>query len=93
MPRASKVQAAQIEKARKLLRELPAKEIPKSREEAAATLAKEFQTALKKGYTAKDISELLQTENIPVSASLVKRCLAGKPPKKGSGVPPLDGSA
>ena len=78
MSRASKVQPEQIEKARKLLRELPAQETPKSKEEAVVALTKEFREALKKGYTTKEISKLLRAEDIPLSESLIKKTLAVK---------------
>lgn len=75
MPRASKVQPEQIEAARKILRELPAKKMPKSKKEAAKLLTKEFKSALKRGYSVKEISEILQAEGIGIPATAVKSSL------------------
>ncbi len=85
MPRASKVQPEQIEAARKILRELPAKEMPKSKKDAAKLLTKEFQSALKRGYSVKEISEILQAEGIGIPAAAVKSSLnerSGRTQKK-----------
>lgn len=72
MPRPSKIHPEQIDAARKMLRELPVKEGHKTSSEAALLLSKDFRAAFKKGYSAKDISELLKQGGIPISASVVK---------------------
>ena len=75
MARAQKITSEQIESARKVLQELPVKEVGKSKEDAAALLIKDIQAALKKGYTVREISQRIKQDGTPVSASLIKQCL------------------
>lgn len=72
MAKAIKVQPEQIASAKRILQELPVKESGKTRQEAAALLAKEVQAALNKGYTFKDISEALKADGVPLSAAMIK---------------------
>lgn len=72
MAKAIKIQPEQIASAKRILQELPAKESGKTRQEAAKQLAKDVQSALKKGYTFKDISEVLKADGIPLSAAMIK---------------------
>lgn len=72
------IQPEQIESARKRLRELPTKESRKTKEEAATALAKDIRHALKKGYSLRDISELLKSEGVPVPASLIRQTVPNK---------------
>lgn len=98
----AKLTAAQIERARTLLQELPEKDDRKTREEAAGLLEKDFRKALKKGYTPKELSAMLKNANIAIPAYLVKNFLtperepprpkALKPaPKKPAERAPADG--
>ena len=48
----------------KRLQKLPARETGKTREEALEILAGDFQEALKKGYSVKEIREILGEEGI-----------------------------
>ncbi len=72
MARAKRILPEQIESARKMLQALPAKETGKSKEEAAASLAREIQAALKKGYSLKELSGLVKKEGVGISASVMK---------------------
>lgn len=98
----AKLTAAQIERAKTLLQELPEKDDRKTREEAAGLLEKDFRKALKKGYTPKELSAMLKNTNIAIPAYLVKNFLtpeegaprpkAPKPaPKKPAERAPADG--
>ena len=52
---------------KKKLQKLPAKETGKTREEALEILAGDFQEALKKGYSVKEIREILGEEGITLA--------------------------
>ena len=77
MARAQKITLEQIEAARKTLQELPVKELGKSKEDAAYSLMKDIQTALKKGYSIKELSNSFKQGGILISASIIKRSLEG----------------
>lgn len=49
------------------LQKLPAKETGKTREEALELLAGDFQEALKKGYSVKEIREILGSEGVTLA--------------------------
>lgn len=51
----------------KRLQKLPARETGKTREEALEILAGDFQEALKKGYSVKEIREILGEEGITLA--------------------------
>ena len=72
MSKAVRFGPEQVAAARKLLQELPVKEKDKSKQELAAHLGRDIQAALKKGYSAKDLSELLKENGLGLSASLIK---------------------
>lgn len=78
MTKAAKISSEQIATARKLLQDLPHKEMPKTPEEAAVSLAKDFRKALRKGYTIKDISGILKREGIGIPASQVKEGVSSR---------------
>lgn len=52
---------------KKKLQKLPAKETGKIREEALEMLAEDFQEALKKGYSVKEIREILSEEGVTLA--------------------------
>lgn len=52
---------------KKKLQKLPAKETGKTREEALEILAGDFQEALKRGYSVKEIREILGEEGITLA--------------------------
>lgn len=72
MSKAVRFGPEQVAAARKLLQELPVKEKDKSKQELAAHLGRDIQAALKKGYSIKDLSELLKENGLGLSASLIK---------------------
>ena len=72
MASAPTIRPEQITRAKKLLQDLPEKENKKTRPEAAKLLEKDFRKALKKGYSAKEISAVLKNEGIIIPAYLVK---------------------
>ena len=77
MARAQKITLEQIESARKILQGLPAKELGRSKEDAAYSLVKDIQAALKKGYRIKEISNSFKQDGILISASVIKKSLEG----------------
>lgn len=54
---------------KKKLQKLPAKETGKTRAEALEILAGDFQEALKKGYSVKEIREILGEEGVTLALS------------------------
>ena len=71
----AKLRLEQIEKARRLLNDLPEKDDGKTREEAAEFLEKDFRKALKRGYTPKELSVMLKNAGIIIPAYLVEKFL------------------
>lgn len=69
------IRPVQIERARKLLQDLPEKDDRKTREEAAGLLEKDFRKALNQGYTPREISAMLKNANIVIPAYLVEKFL------------------
>ena len=67
------IRPQQIERARKLLQELPEKENRKTRPEAAGLLERDFKKAKEKGYTPRELSQMLKNEGIIIPAYLIKR--------------------
>ena len=57
----------------KKLQKLPTKETGKTREEALEMLAGDFQEALKKGYSVKEIREILGEEGVTLALSKVTK--------------------
>lgn len=70
-----KIRPGQIERAQKLLQDLPEKDNRKTREEAAEFLEKDFRKALQKGYTPKELSAMLKNAGIIIPAYLVEKFL------------------
>ena len=66
----------QIERARKLLQDLPEKEDRKTRLEAAELLERDFRKAKEKGYNPRELSQMLKNEGIIIPAYLIKRFFA-----------------
>ena len=73
MGQSAKIRPAQIARAKKLLQGLPEKDDAKTRHEAAKILEKDFQKAKKKGYTPKELRQILKNEGIIVPAYLIKQ--------------------
>ena len=72
MARAQRITQEQIESARRILQELPAKDAGKSKKEAVTLLAKELKKALRKGYEVNEICVALKNGGIKIPASLIK---------------------
>ena len=70
------IRPQQIERARKLLQNLPEKEDRKTRPEAAELLERDFKKAKEKGYSPKELSQMLKNEGIVIPAYLIKRFFA-----------------
>lgn len=70
------IRPQQIERARKLLQELPEKEDKKTRPEAAELLERDFKKAKEKGYNPRELSQMLKNEGIIIPAYLIKRFFA-----------------
>ena len=96
MASSKKIRPEQLTRARKLLHDLPEKEDGKTRPEAAEFLESDFRKALDKGYSPKELSQLLKNEGIIIPAYLIKRYFretADAPrQKKVSGVRAKNGS-
>ena len=67
------IRPQQIERARKLLQDLPEKEDRKTRPEAAELLERDFRKAKEKGYNPRELSQMLKNEGIIIPAYLIKR--------------------
>lgn len=67
------IRPQQIERAKKLLQNLPEKEDRKTRSEAAELLERDFKKAKEKGYSPKELSQMLKNEGIIIPAYLIKR--------------------
>lgn len=76
MAQSAKIRPEQINRARKLLQDLPEKDNRKTRSEAAKLLEKDFRKAMQKGYSAKELSAILKNEGIIIPAYLVKDFLS-----------------
>lgn len=89
MASSATIRPQQIERARKLLQNLPEKENRKTRSEAAELLERDFKKAKEKGYTPRELSQMLKNEGIVIPAYLIKRFFtengnASVPQKKGT---------
>lgn len=73
MASSATIRPQQIERARRLLQNLPEKEDRKTRPEAAELLERDFKKAKEKGYTPKELSQILKNEGIIIPAYLIKR--------------------
>lgn len=73
MAQSPTIRPEQIRRAKKLLQDLPEKEIRKTRPEAAKLLESDFRKALKKGYSPEEIRALLKNEGIIIPAYLIKQ--------------------
>ena len=67
------IRPQQIERAKKLLQNLPEKEDRKTRSEAAELLERDFKKAKEKGYSPKELSQMPKNEGIIIPAYLIKR--------------------
>ena len=63
----TKIPMEKIMAVKKKLQKLPVKETGKTREEALEMLAEDFQEALKKGYSVKEIRETLSAEGVTLA--------------------------
>ena len=69
----TKIPMEKIMAVKKKLQKLPPKDTGKTREEALEMLAGDFQEALKKGYSVKEIREILGEEGVRLAlAGLAK---------------------
>lgn len=73
MAKNATIRPQQIERARKLLQDLPEKEDRKTRPEAAELLERDFRKAKEKGYNPRELSQMLKNEGIIIPAYLIKR--------------------
>jgi hypothetical protein len=65
-----------IKAAKKRLRKLPVKQTGKNMEETMAVLAEDVRNSLRKGYSLKEIRELLAEDGLKLPASVLKTYLA-----------------
>jgi hypothetical protein len=78
MAKNAQITLEQISAVKKRLQKLPVKNAGKNREQAMELLAKDFQKAIKKGYTLKDIQGFLAEEGLTVPAYLLKKQTANE---------------
>ena len=81
MAKNATIRPQQIERARKLLQDLPEKEDRKTRPEAAELLERDFRKAKEKGYNPRELSQMLKNEGIIIPAYLIKRFFVSAPQK------------
>ena len=77
MAKNATIRPQQIERARKLLQDLPEKEDRKTRPEAAELLERDFRKAKEKGYNPRELSQMLKNEGIIIPAYLIKTIFFG----------------
>lgn len=81
MAKTAGIRPAQIERARRMLQDLPPRDDRRTRDEAAALLEKDFRKAWRKGYDAREICAILRSAGIVMPVQLVRRfCM--EPAKK-----------
>ena len=76
----TKIPMEKIMAVKKKLQKLPLKETGKTREEALEILAGDFQEALKKGYSLKEIREILGEEGVTLALGKVEEKARPHPP-------------
>ena len=72
----------QLAEVQRLLRQLPEKDTRKTKQEAVEFLKDDFGSALKKGYSPKELAAYLKDKNQPVSIRLIEEALRQKPPEQ-----------
>lgn len=73
MTRFANIRPEQINKARRMLQDLPEKTERKTRQEAALLLESDLRKALKKGYGPKELCTLLKNEGIIIPTYLIRQ--------------------
>lgn len=73
MARFANIRPEQINKARRMLQDLPEKTERKTRQEAALLLESDLRKALKKGYGPKELCTLLKNEGIIIPTYLIRQ--------------------
>ena len=73
MARFANIRPEQINKARRMLQDLPEKIERKTRQEAALLLESDLRKALKKGYGPKELCTLLKNEGIIIPTYLIRQ--------------------
>ena len=73
MARFANIRPEQINKARRMLQDLPEKIERKTRQEAALLLERDLRKALKKGYGPKELCTLLKNEGIIIPTYLISQ--------------------
>lgn len=73
MAKFANIRPEQINKARRMLQDLPEKTERKTRQEAALLLESDLRKALKKGYGPKELCTLLKNEGIIIPAYLIRQ--------------------
>lgn len=73
MAKFANIRPEQINKARRMLQDLPEKTERKTRQEAALLLESDLRKALKKGYGPKELCVLLKNEGIIIPAYLIRQ--------------------
>ena len=73
MAKFANIRPEQINKARRMLQDLPEKTERKTRQKAALLLESDLRKALKKGYGPKELCTLLKNEGIIIPAYLIRQ--------------------
>lgn len=81
MGKFKRIQVNDIKAMQKTLEDLPDKNLGKTREEAAEMLNAQILKALNKGYTLKEITELMARGNVSIPAPVIRAKVL--PPKEG----------
>ena len=77
MAQGKKISLETVEKITKKLKGLPVKDNSKTRQEAVAIWAKEILQALERGYSLRDIADMLLEDDVKISPATIKAYLGG----------------
>lgn len=78
MGKFKRIQVNDIKAMQKTLDDLPDKNLGKTREEAAEMLNAQIMKALEKGYTIKELAEVMSRGNVTIPAPVIRAKIAAK---------------
>lgn len=78
MGKFKRIQVNDIKAMQKTLDDLPDKNLGKTREEAAEMLNAQIMKALEKGYTVRELAEVMSRGNVAIPAPVIRAKIMGK---------------
>ena len=78
MGKFKRIQVNDIKAMQKTLDDLPDKNLGKTREEAAEMLNAQIMKALEKGYTVRELAEVMSRGNVTIPAPVIRAKIMGK---------------